>query len=187
MENVLPSSALKLLLFPPLLVAGCLVAGLYGALHDQISYSVSPDYFHELKFDQFGIPASQHRRLGAAIVGWWATWWMGFLIGVPLMTVGLILPGWKNFLRYCLKSFVVVAATALIFGVGALVVSYFTIDQSSVSLSPTRSERVADKVAFARVGVMHEFSYLGGFVGIVTGSAYLVIVCARFKRRLELQ
>jgi len=40
----------KLALFPFLLAAGCGISGLYGAAHDQISYSISPDYFHALKF-----------------------------------------------------------------------------------------------------------------------------------------
>jgi len=39
-----------------------------------------------------------------------------------------------------------------------------------------------DKVAFARVGVMHNFSYLGGFLGIVTGIVYLAIVRWRTVR-----
>ena len=46
----------KILLFPLLLAAGCIISGLYGAFHNQISYTVSPDYFHAFKFDQFGIP-----------------------------------------------------------------------------------------------------------------------------------
>jgi hypothetical protein len=33
----------KLALFPVLLAAGCVIAGVYGMLHDQISYRVSPD------------------------------------------------------------------------------------------------------------------------------------------------
>ena len=32
----------KSTLFPALLAAACVVAGVYGALHDQISYTVSP-------------------------------------------------------------------------------------------------------------------------------------------------
>ena len=32
----------KLALFPLLLAAGCVVSGVYGALHDQISFSVRP-------------------------------------------------------------------------------------------------------------------------------------------------
>ena len=59
----------KLALFPVLLAAACIVAGVYGALHNQISYSVSPEYFFAFKFHQFGIPEHLQNRIGASIVG----------------------------------------------------------------------------------------------------------------------
>ncbi len=104
----------KLALFPVLLAAGCVIAGLYGAVHDQISYTVSPDYFHAFKFLQFNVPVHLHNRVGAALVGWHATWWMGVFIGVPVLLIGLILPGWRMYLSHCLMAFVVVISTALV-------------------------------------------------------------------------
>jgi hypothetical protein len=85
----------KLALFPVLPVVACLVAGLYCALHNQISYTISADYFHGVTVHQFDIPATMHGRSGAALVGWYASWWIGLLIGVPVLIVGLILPGWN--------------------------------------------------------------------------------------------
>jgi hypothetical protein len=41
---------------------------------------------------------------------------------------------------------------------------------------------VAHKVAFAGAGTMHDFSYLGGFLGIVTGSVYLIVERVRLRR-----
>ena len=49
--------------FHVLLAAGCLNAGVYGALHNQISFTVSPDYFFAFKFRQFGIPEEFRDRL----------------------------------------------------------------------------------------------------------------------------
>jgi hypothetical protein len=157
----------KLALFPMLLIASCLTAGLYGALHNQISYSVSPDYFHAFKFHQFDIPPALRNRLGAAIVGWHASWWMGILIGIPVLLVGLILPDWKSYLRHCLIAIAVVAGTTLAVGLAALVYASFTITAAT-------PDGVAG-AAFERAGTMHNFSYLGGFLGIVTGSVYLCI------------
>lgn len=172
----------KLALFPVLLLAACLVAGLYGALHNQISYTVSPEYFHAFKFKQFGIPENLHGRLGAALVGWRASWWMGLLIGVPVLLVGLILPGWKSYLSRCLLAFIVVAVTALAVGLGALIVARFTIAEASLP-SYWYPDAVADKVAFAQARTMHNFSYQGGFLGIVTGSIYLVLARMRLGHR----
>jgi len=92
----------KIALFPLLMIAG-----LYGALHNQISYTVSPDYVHAFKFQQFDISENLQGRVGASIVGWYASWWMGLLIGVPVLLVGLILPGVENLpelLSDCVRS-----------------------------------------------------------------------------------
>ena len=164
----------KLFLIPLLLAAGCIISGLYGAFHNQISYTVSPDYFHAFKFDQFGIPEEMRNRIGAAIVGWHASWWMGLLIGVPILLVGLILPGWRVYLSRCLFAFAIIAATTLVVGLAALVYSSFTITDASLPRF-WHSNQIADKVAFARAGAMHNFSYLGGFIGILTGSSYLIV------------
>jgi hypothetical protein len=167
---------LKLALFPVLLAAGCVISGVYGALHDQISYSVSPDYFHHLKFRQFDIP-HLHNRLGAALVGWHATWWMGLFIGIPVLTVGLIMPDARTYTTRCLASFAVVAVTALAVGLGGLAWACQNITApADVPWGPPNG--VTDKVAFERVGVMHNFSYLGVF----TASAYLVVARLRLSK-----
>jgi len=172
----------KFALFPVLLAAACVVAGLYGALHNQISYTVSSDYFHALKFHQFGITENLRNRIGASIVGWHASWWMGLFIGVPVLIVGLILPGSKMYASRCLMAFAVVAATALIVGLGALVYASYTL--SEAPLPPYwYPAGVVDKVAFARAGTMHNFSYLGGFLGILSGSLYLIVERVRLAKR----
>jgi hypothetical protein len=173
---------MKAALFPVLLTAACLMAGLYGALHNQISYTLSPDYFHALKFHQFDIPSGLQGRVGASIVGWHASWWMGLFIGVPVLIVGLILPGWRTYLSRCLIAFAVVAGTALVVGLAALVYACLTITPASLP-GYWYPDGVADKVAFARAGTMHNFSYLGGFLGIVTGSLYLIVEHVRGRLR----
>jgi hypothetical protein len=173
----------KFVLFPILLTASCLIAGTYGALHNQISYTVSPEYFHAVKFIQFDIPEHLRGRIGASIVGWYASWWMGLLIGIPVLIIGLILPGWKLYLTRCLLAFGVVAMTALIVGLGALLYASVTI--SGAALPDWYHDRpgVVDQAAFARAGTMHNFSYLGGFIGIVTGSLYLIVERVRLAMR----
>lgn len=163
----------KMALVPVLLGLGCVIAGFYGALHDQVSYTVSPDYFHSFKFHQFQIPPMLQDRVGAAIVGWRATWWMGVLIGVPILTAGLLLPGARAYFKHCLIAFGVVTVTALVVGLGALMYAWMTITPDS--LPGFRYPEGVDRVAFARAGVMHNFSYLGGFLGILSGTVYLAI------------
>jgi hypothetical protein len=169
----------KIFFLLPLLAVSCLFAGLYGVVHNQISYTVSPDYFHAFKFDQFSIPDSLRGRVGASIVGWEAAWWMGIVIGEPVVLVGLILPGWRAYVTQTLMAFVVAATTALVVGLGGLAYACFSIGGSS--LPPFVYPVGIDRVSFARAGLMHDFSYLGGLLGIVVAVAYLVVV--RFRPR----
>jgi hypothetical protein len=170
----------KLVLYPVLLVAACGIAGLYGALQNQISFTVSHEYFYALKFDQFGIPDALRGRFGAAIVGWHASWWMGMLIGIPVLLVGLILPSSQIYLSRCMLAFAVVAVTALVVGLGALIHASWTITEASLPWFADRPG-VVDRVAFARAGTMHDFSYLGGFLGILTASIYLIVERVRLS------
>lgn len=169
-------------LFPVLLAAACLVAGLYGALHNQISFTVCPDYFFAFKFHQFAIPEHLQNRLGAAIVGWKASWWMGLIISVPVLLVGLIHSDWQAYLKYGSRAFAVVICTALVVGLGALAVGFFTISAAELPDGWYPGE-VKDQVAFARAGTMHNASYLGGGIGIITGSIYLILARRQANRR----
>ena len=172
----------KVALFPVLLVAGCLISGLYGVLHNQISYSVAPDYFHAFKFHQFGIPEGLDNRFGASIVGWRASWWMGVVIGVPVLLVGLVMPDARTYFTRSLIAFAIVAFTAFIIGLGALAYASSSITATNLP-EYWYPEGVTNQVAFARAGTMHNFSYLGGFLGIITGSLYLVAERIRLTRR----
>src|ERR1043166_9744385 len=54
---------------------GALLAGPYGVVHDQVTYSISAEYFTRLKFSQFqradfGFPP----RVFVAEIGFLATW-----------------------------------------------------------------------------------------------------------------
>ena len=94
-------------------VLGSLLAGFYGILHDQITYSISPEYFTRLKFAQFqyanlGFPA----RVFVAEIGFLASWWVGFFAAwfIARITVPAFPPA-KAF-RYSLRGFLIILAFA---------------------------------------------------------------------------
>ncbi len=76
----------------------------------------------------------------------------------------------------------VVAATALVVGLMALAVASVTITETNLP-DYEFPNGVADRVAFARAGTMHNFTYLGGFLGIFTGSAFLIVARVRTKSK----
>lgn len=160
----------KAVLFPALLCLGCILCGVYGAVHNQISYTVSPDFFHFQLFDLFDTPEALRNRLGASLVGWQGTWWMGFFVCTPVLLVGLILPGPMVYLTRCLMAFAIITATALFVGMTAMA---YAVSHPEVC------------GRFDCAGVMHNFSYLGGFLGIFTGSAFLIWERARIALAAE--
>lgn len=108
----------KFVAFLLILIIAPILASLYGVIHDQLTYSISEEYYTKFKFVQFGLenwgigrnvgtltaPIIQlnNPRMGAAIVGVLATWWVGLIIGVFLGLIGLIHKSGNN----CLKLLV---------------------------------------------------------------------------------
>jgi hypothetical protein len=44
---------------------------------------------------------------------------------------------------------------------------------------------VENPAAFARVGTMHNWSYLGGFVGLITGVGLMIFAAREARRKRE--
>lgn len=171
----------KLALIPVLLVIACLFAGIYGAVHNQISYTVAPEYFTQFKFYQFHISDHIPHRIGAAIVGWNAAWWMGIVIGIILIPIGLLIPGNANYFRGMIRVFGIVVITTLVIGLIALAIAFLVVDADMVGQISRYDNEVTDDVAFARAAIMHNFGYLGGLIGIITGG----ITIFRLRRHLN--
>ena len=83
-------------------ISASLIAGIYGILHDQISYTVSPEYYTKFKFIQFNlanennIEKIKNPRILVSIVGFLATWWFGLILGFILGLTTLRQKNCKN-------------------------------------------------------------------------------------------
>ncbi len=171
---------MKILLFPLLLAFSCALAALYGALHNQISYSVSPGYFHDFKFIQFRIDQVLHNRWGAAQVGIFASWWMGIVIGLPIYLFALRIKDIGLVLKTYITAAALVAVITLSVGLAGLILSTHIIDaEDLLAISPQRP--TSDPLAFARAGAMHDFSYIGGITGLLIALIF-TRRCARKSR-----
>ncbi|MFZ5963447.1 hypothetical protein ACOXXX_10885 [Thalassococcus sp. BH17M4-6] len=169
--------------FALLLVSAAVAAGLFGALHNQLSYSVGASYFHDFKFAQFGVPGDLHNRLGAALVGWRASWWVGLLVGLPAFLLGLFLMARPQaYLAAGLGAiFAVVMLTLLASGTGLFI--GMTLADAAMLQDIPIPDGVTDRAGFVRAGLMHDASYIGGALGLILA---LVIVwrAARAERAL---
>ncbi|MGF1455812.1 MAG: hypothetical protein ACFB6R_10590 [Alphaproteobacteria bacterium] len=169
---------MKLLLAPLLLLASALIAGLYGAFHNQVSYTVSPDYFHTFKFVQFAIPEDLRNRWGAAWVGVRASWWMGAILGVPVLLLSLRVKGAHAFIRTVLMAALTVAAVAILVGLMALTAAVLVVGPETVPpwIYQLGLKRDA-AIRFLWAAVMHDAAYAGALIGAI--AAGLIILKAR--------
>lgn len=155
---------------------GALVAGFYGIIHDQVTYSISPEYFTRLKFEQFRYADfGLAPRVFVAEIGFLATWWVGFIAGWLLARVvvpacppararGRISAGFAIILSCAL------AASLLGFALGLLRspnVGY------AAWQGVVTAHGIVDVSSFVRVAYIHNASYLGGFGGLVVALIYL--------------
>ncbi|MBC7172239.1 MAG: hypothetical protein H5U40_07440 [Polyangiaceae bacterium] len=146
------------------------IAGLFGIVHDQLTYSIAPEYYTRFKFEQFRIAPALAPRVGAAIVGFLATWWVGLLLGPILVAAGGSHRTASALIRSTLTATVVVCGVALAVGVGGLAYGVLVLADSPEALSgwflPPGLE---DARSFIAVGAMHNGTYLGSLVGLGVG------------------
>jgi len=163
----------RLSLLPAMLgyaLLGAMIAGIYGVLHDQITYSISPEYFTRLKFVQFGYADfGLPRRFLVAEIGFLATWWVGLIAGWFLARIAV---------PNCPPT---QARSHIWQGFGIILVCGFAGSLCGWSFGLLRGPNadysgwhgfavahgVLDLPSFVRVAYIHNASYLGGLIGLV--------------------
>ncbi|HET6879983.1 MAG TPA: hypothetical protein VFI31_07500 [Pirellulales bacterium] len=174
--------AKKLVVFGLFVVLAVVVSGLYGTVHDQLSYTVSPEYFTKFKFQQFGLASSPLAdRVRAAVIGFLASWWMGVPLGVLVGAAGFIHRDAGQMLRVSLWSMLAALIFTLLFSLGGLIYGY--LQTSQIDLADYRGWFIPADVTHLRrflcVGYMHNSSYLGGALSIVVAWAFHLFVRVR--------
>lgn len=154
------------------LAVSCCIAALFGALHNQVSFTLSDEYFTKFKFFQFGLSEFDIApRILAAYVGILASWWMGLIIGVIVGLPVLILGRIQDIPRMFRQAIFIVLATSII---GALVYDQFVSNYDGYYVPSS----VVNRDTFHAAGSMHNGSYLGAAVGVL-----LAMIWRRITRR----
>jgi hypothetical protein len=102
-------------------------AVLYGILNDQVTVTISPEYFSVFKRWQFGPLLEAFgweeapTRLQAVLIGTAATWWFGLFLGMMVSLMGTVGRSRRlttsEFMRVVALVMAVTALTSLAFGV----------------------------------------------------------------------
>lgn len=171
----------KIAQFAILLAFACLAAGVYGVILHQVSYTLGPDYFHNYKFVQYQVDADTPPRLGAAITGWKASWWMGLVIGVPLLGLALLARDAAAYDRLCRVGVLTVIVTVAIAGVATIAVTYAVLTPDNLPPRFT-GQGDTDWLGFARAGFLHEASFLGAVLGLALAALRIGLGLIRARR-----
>jgi hypothetical protein len=169
---------------------GAALAGVYGALHDQLSYSIAPEYFTKMKFQQFwyadfGWP----QRVYASEVGFLASWWVGAIGAWLLARLGLdgFPPAVRR--RYVAKAFAIVFGTAVIIGGAGLLLGTIVAHQSDLHDWKEFKDAfdLQDLPGFVIVAYLHAASYLGALLGVIAACVYVWLRGRRIANRASMQ
>jgi hypothetical protein len=163
-----------------IILIGCLMAGLYGIIHDQLTYTISSEYYTKFKFYQFGLASEGDEaifsspRLWVSVVGFTATWWTGIPVATILGLFSLD-PDRKSMIAIAMKGFLVTITIAFLTGMYGLYEGFtYVADQPKENFRRWFvPENLVDFQSFIAVGSMHNYSYLGGFYGLFFGIAYI--------------
>ena len=155
---------------------GAIVAGMYGILHDHITFSIGPEYFTNLKFKQFHYADfGLGERVFVSCIGFLATWWVGFIIAWFLSR--RLIPNQPREIAYrgIYMGFAIVFGCGIVAGFGGYFYGLWRGPDSDYSgwWLLTHRFQITDTWAFVRVAYIHNASYLGGLVGFIIA---LVIV-----------
>lgn len=155
-------------------LVGAGIAGAYGILHDQVTFTLSPEYFTHFKFDQFDyLDDTLSPRVRVAQIGFLATWWVGFFAGWFMGRVTLPHLPAATAARQALRAVSVMLGLALASGLAGGVFAPQDPDRLQAWQAFLDLRGVTDPAAFVRVGWIHNGSYLGALLGLIIALLWL--------------
>ena len=156
------------------------IAGLYGVINDQITFSISSEYYTKFKFIQFNLANENNidkikfSRIFVSIVGFLATWWFGLVLGFILGFFNLIQTSWQKLFKVSFNALLIAILVTFITGILGLFYGFFFLSHQPRSnfegwFIPYNLENFRNFIA---VGSMHNFSYIGGILGLIVAIFY---------------
>lgn len=165
-----------LILFFILIAPG--IAGCFGAVYDMIVYSLAPEFFTDYRFQQFEITGKLNPIIGAAIIGFSNSWYIGIPIGIILSALSYIHRSIQKTFRYMVISYLIVIATAVLFAtIGLLLMNNQLNDVVYIGTDRTVKQTVEIIVN------MNNFAQAGAFIGTALACAWQLY--RNIKRKKE--
>lgn len=161
----------KLSLYGNFMLLMVILVGCYSILHNQITYSISNEYFTKFKFRQFDIPGDMPPRLGASMVGLLSTRWLGFLLGIVPYLSFHCQRSQKRMTGDLNRFMIIVFFLSIIGALCGYILGSITISRLGDSLGSSYwfPDEIEYIPRFFLVGRIHLGSYIGVAVGFLLG------------------
>lgn len=156
-----------------IIISTTLIASIFGMLHNQISYTISDEFFKDFLFGKFGISDwnIKNNRIEASIIGILGSYWMGFYVGIIYAVIFLFLKTDNNLKNIFKAIFINVFITVLGSLSGYLIAHFFiSVENSDVWMEfGTQNPQKYMEALYMNTG-----SYYGGILGLIIAIFFLV-------------
>ena len=157
------------------------IAGIYGVINDQITFTISSEYYTKYIFLQYKLVQVEgdsriiHPRILVVLVTFLSTWWFPLISGLIIVIFNLIQNTWKMLLKTSvlamLISILITVFSAIIgFILGSLIISklpkYYFADWCFIP------DKLNDYENYITAGTMDAFNFFGGILGLIVAIFY---------------
>lgn len=172
----------QVLYFPLFVLIACIIAAGFGIIHDIFTHCISPEYYTKFKFIQFGFIEEfeedvlvDNRLTYVALTGIIATWWTGLIGGPIIALVNLLINKTQHFFSSGIKALLIGISCSAIAGLVGLLLGYTYFGPAVLKdqIAWNLPNNVVHQVDYIAVGSMHNFSYIGGAIGIVVALLFI--------------
>lgn len=147
---------------------GAMLAAAFGVIHDQVTFTISSEYFTRMKFLQFRLEGSSlPARIKVAWIGVLATWWVGFIAAWFMARRFMTSFEGRQLLGKVLRGLAgMLLATVACGLLGAWLGPPGLADREGWR-DALETMAITDSAAFLRVAGIHLGSYAGAIVGFL--------------------
>ena len=148
-----------------------IIASIFGAIHNQLSYSVSNEFFEDFLFGNFGSNEwnLNNKRIAASLVGILGTYWVGLLLGIIYAVIFLFINSQNNF-KFIFKAISLNVLFALIGSIIGYFIGFLIPWEDSGIWMEFGTQ---NPQKYVQANFMHSGSYYGGILGLIFGIIYL--------------
>jgi hypothetical protein len=172
---------MRTFIFIALLILAPVLASLYGFLHDQITYTISEEFFTKFRFQNYNMPEVWHPRARAGMIGIMNAWKVGIPFGIILTFVGRIHQNTRKLLFYTTYAYILTFTMSFVF---SMISMYISATPDLAIAQQQMPANITDPAAFQRVVQMNNFGYVGGIIGMILGIGLQVFLYKRDKQLL---